>query len=243
MLYFCSIKVRSKETPIGSVLGDVTVVCPPGLHATLFQWLSRLHRSSSGQNLDRNSHRVKNSSASKRTFNKDVQIIQHHLNDQRSADATTVGRPDLYEESSTCIMENFLSHSQEACVAVLEHDNSNDDENQYIPDTSCDLQSVETNCPVIRRSFLFGKGQITREETCFPLAFAMKTHGFSNQADRYVFSLIMCGDCLLHDWVHTSGGGTCTRYEHLLKINTYTVSMEDRHASLDMVFALGGWLI
>ena len=112
MLYFCSIKVRSKETPIGSVLGDVTVVFPPGLHAKLFQWLSRLHRSSSGQNLDRNSHRVKNSSASKRTFNKDVQIIQHHLNDQRSADATTVGRPDLYEESFTCIMENYLSHSQ-----------------------------------------------------------------------------------------------------------------------------------
>ena len=37
MLYFCSNKVRSKETPIGSVLGDVTVVFRPGLHAKLFQ--------------------------------------------------------------------------------------------------------------------------------------------------------------------------------------------------------------
>ena len=207
------------------------------------KYQDRLHRSSSGQNLDRNSHRVKHSSASKRTFNKDVRIIQHHLNDQQSADAITVGRPDLYEASSTCNMENYLSHSQDACVAVLEHDNSNDDENQYIPDTSCDLQSVETNCPVIRRSFLFGKGQITREETSFPLAFAMKIHGFSNQAYRYVCSLIMCGNCLLHDWVHKSVGGICSRYEHLLKINMYTVSMEDRHTSLGMVFALGEWLI
>ena len=50
-------------------------------------------------------------------------------------------------------------------MAVLEHNNSNDDENQYIPDTSCDLQSVKTNCHVIRRSFLAFSTFVSYENT------------------------------------------------------------------------------
>lgn len=128
----------------------------------------------------------KNTSMRKRPH---AEINHQNINNQNANNAENSDKNE--QPSNPCNMDKYLSNSQDKCASSLDNYEIlkapkalNKSQKKYIRDYSCDLSSVETSCYAIRQTYLFGKEHITADETRFPLAFAMKIHGFANQAHR-----------------------------------------------------------